>query len=45
LLPVTSKDQIADILTKLLQPGPFYTLLSKLGVKDLYSSLRGGCES
>jgi hypothetical protein len=41
LLPVTSKDQIADILTKSLQPGPFYTLLVKLGVKDLYSSLRG----
>jgi ATP sulfurylase len=41
LLLVTSKDQIADILTKSLQPGPFYTLLGKLGVKDLYSSLRG----
>jgi hypothetical protein len=41
LLPVTSKDQIADILTKSLQPDPFYTLPAKLGVTDLYSRLRG----
>ncbi|PNX85147.1 hypothetical protein L195_g041214, partial [Trifolium pratense] len=30
-----------DILTKSLHPGPFHTLLSKLGVIDIFSSLRG----
>ncbi|MCH79432.1 retrovirus-related Pol polyprotein from transposon TNT 1-94 [Trifolium medium] len=41
LLPVTSKEQIADIFTKSLHPGPFHTLQSKLGTLDIYSSLRG----
>ncbi|MCH79568.1 copia protein [Trifolium medium] len=41
LLPVSSKEQIADIFTKSLHPGPFHTLQSKLGTLDLYSSLRG----
>ncbi|MCI47546.1 copia protein, partial [Trifolium medium] len=31
LLPVTSKEQIADIFTKSLHPGPFHTLHDKLG--------------
>jgi hypothetical protein len=41
LLPVSSKEQVADILTKSLHPGPFYTLQDKLGMIDIYSSLRG----
>jgi hypothetical protein len=41
LLPVTSKEQIADIFTKSLHPGPFHTLQTKLGIIDIYSSLRG----
>jgi hypothetical protein len=40
LLPVSSKDQVADILTKSLHPGPFYCLESKLGLLDIHSSLR-----
>ncbi|MCH79633.1 copia protein [Trifolium medium] len=41
LLPVSSKEQVADILTKSLQPGPFSTLHAKLGMNNIYSSLRG----
>ncbi|GAU47119.1 hypothetical protein TSUD_98960 [Trifolium subterraneum] len=41
LLPVSSKELVADIFTKSLQPGPFHTLQSKLGTFDIYSSLRG----
>jgi hypothetical protein len=40
LLPVSSKEQIADIFTKSLHPGPFHTLQIKLGTIDIYSSLR-----
>jgi hypothetical protein len=39
-LPVSSKDQVADILTKSLHPRPFYSLESKLGLLDIHSSLR-----
>ncbi|GAU15979.1 hypothetical protein TSUD_338500 [Trifolium subterraneum] len=42
LLPVSSKDQLADILTKSLHPGPFTSLESKLGLLDIHSSLMGG---
>ncbi|GAU20316.1 hypothetical protein TSUD_337970 [Trifolium subterraneum] len=42
LLPVSSKDQVAYILTKSLHPGPFNSLESKLGLFDIHSSLRGG---
>ncbi|CAJ2665920.1 unnamed protein product [Trifolium pratense] len=42
LLPVSSKDQIADILTKSLHPGPFSNLETKLGMLDIHSTLRGG---
>jgi hypothetical protein len=42
LLPISSKDQLADILTKSLHPGPFASLESKLGLLDIHSSLRGG---
>ncbi|GAU16205.1 hypothetical protein TSUD_298370 [Trifolium subterraneum] len=41
LLPVPSKEQVADILTKSLHPGPFSMLHDKLGMIDIYSSLRG----
>jgi hypothetical protein len=36
LLPVTSKDQLADFFTKSLLPQPFSILLSKLGLLDIY---------
>ncbi|GAU23069.1 hypothetical protein TSUD_183680 [Trifolium subterraneum] len=42
LLPVSSKDQLSDILTKSLHLGPFTSLESKLGLMDIHSSLRGG---
>ncbi|GAU30132.1 hypothetical protein TSUD_360250 [Trifolium subterraneum] len=45
LLPVSSKDQIADIFTKSLHPGPFHTLHDKLGTIDIHSSLRGTVDS
>jgi hypothetical protein len=44
LLPIPTKDQIADIFIKSLHPGPFHTLQSKLGTLDIYSSLRGTVE-
>jgi hypothetical protein len=44
LLPVSSKEQVADILTKPLHPGPFNNLQSKLSMIDIYSSLRGAVE-
>jgi len=40
LLPVSSKEQVADILTKPLHPGPFNNLQTKLGTINIYSSLR-----
>lgn len=40
LLPIPSKDQIADILTKPLHAGPFTSLHTKLGMFDIHSSLR-----
>jgi len=38
LLPVSSKDQLADFFTKPLLPQPFHILLSKLGMLDIYMS-------
>lgn len=38
LLPIPSSTQLADILTKPLDPQPFGFLLSKLGVHNLYSA-------
>ncbi|GAU31060.1 hypothetical protein TSUD_214960 [Trifolium subterraneum] len=35
LLPVPSKEQVADILTKSLHPGPFHMLHDKLGMIDI----------
>lgn len=42
LLPVSSKEQVADLLTKSLSPGPFYSFQSKLGLLDIFCSLREG---
>jgi hypothetical protein len=44
LLPVSSKEQVADILTKSLHPGLFNNLQHKLGMLDIHSSLREGVE-
>nr|KYP49740.1 Copia protein [Cajanus cajan] len=41
LLPISTQDQIADILTKPLHLGPFQTLHHKLGMLNIHSSLRG----
>ncbi|CAJ2636545.1 unnamed protein product [Trifolium pratense] len=38
LLPVSSKDQIADFFTKTLLPQPFGILLAKLGMVDIYQA-------
>jgi len=44
LLPVSSKEQVADILTKPLHPGPFNILQLKFDMIDIHSSLRGDVE-
>jgi ATP sulfurylase len=41
LLPISSKEQLANILTKPLHPGPFTSLQNKLETLDIFSSLRG----
>ncbi|AES63908.1 Pol-like polyprotein/retrotransposon, putative [Medicago truncatula] len=41
LLPVSSKEQVADIFTRPLHHGPFNTLQIKLGTIIIHSSLRG----
>ncbi|QHO24819.1 Copia protein [Arachis hypogaea] len=38
LMPVLSKDQLANFLTKALSPGPFLANVSKLGSLDLHNS-------
>ncbi|MCI50237.1 copia protein, partial [Trifolium medium] len=38
LLPVSSKDQIADFYTKSLLPQPFGILLAKLGMVNIYQA-------
>jgi hypothetical protein len=38
LLPVSSRDQVADFFTKSLLPQPFNNLLSKLGMVNIYQS-------
>jgi hypothetical protein len=42
LLPIESEHQIADILTKPLEPLPFHHHLPKLGIVDIYSPACGG---
>jgi len=37
LLPVSSSQQLADVLTKPLDPLPFSNFISKLGLKDIYT--------
>jgi hypothetical protein len=41
LLPINTKEQLADIFTKALEPKDFQHLLSKLGVCDIYSPVCG----
>jgi len=41
LLPISSKEQVADILTKSLHPDPFNILQNKLETINVYSNLRG----
>jgi len=42
LLPVSSKDQLANFFTKHLLPQPFHALLSKLEMLDIYHVLACG---
>lgn len=42
---VTSKEWIADILTKSLRLSPFYNLQAKLGMIEIHSTLSGDVES
>lgn len=37
LLPIASSDQLADVLTKALDPKPFSSFVTKLGVKIIHS--------
>jgi len=41
LFPLSPKEHAADILTKLLHPGPFNILHNKFAMIDIYSSLKG----
>lgn len=41
-LPIASKDQVVDIRTKSLYIRLFSNQQSKLGIIDMYSSMRGG---
>ncbi|CAA7023550.1 unnamed protein product [Microthlaspi erraticum] len=41
LMSVASENQHADILTKPLHPGPFFSLLNRMSVSSLFSSQRG----
>ena len=42
LLPISTKGQVADILTKPLTPTPFATNKSKLGMMDIHAPACGG---
>ena len=42
LLPVSSQNQVVDILTKVLTPSPFSINKSKLGMLDIYGPACGG---
>lgn len=39
LLPISTKQQLADLLTKSLDPLPLSTYVSKLDLKDIYSAV------
>lgn len=43
LQPIQSSKQVADIFTKTLHPGLFNSLVSKLDLINIHSSLRGVC--
>jgi len=45
LLPIDSKNQHADILTKALPPSSFQILCSKLGMLNIHSQLEGGSQN
>jgi len=45
LLHINTHHQQADILTKALPPSLFNTLISKLGLLDIYAQLEGGCQN
>ncbi|XP_058732675.1 uncharacterized mitochondrial protein AtMg00810-like [Vicia villosa] len=42
LMPINSANQVANVFTKYLHLGPFSSCISKLGLLDIHSSLRGG---
>ena len=37
LLPISTKNQVADVLTKPLTPAPFAANMSKLGMLDIHA--------
>jgi len=41
---VTTENQLADILTKALHPGPFHSILSRLSVSSLYLPQQQGSQ-
>jgi len=45
LLPISTKEQHADILTKVLAPAVFHSIRSKLGMLNIHSQLEGGCQN
>jgi hypothetical protein len=42
LLPINTTQQILDILTKALEPKPFWELLCMFGIHNIYSPTTGG---
>ena len=42
LLPIDTKNQLADFLTKPLAPGPFSYFISKMGMLDIHAPSCGG---
>ena len=41
VLHVSTANQLADILTKLLHPGPFHSLLGRMSVSTLFTPQEG----
>ncbi|XP_072066676.1 secreted RxLR effector protein 161-like [Arachis hypogaea] len=43
LLPISTREQVADLLTEPLNPGTFFALIGKLGLKNIFTpNLREG---